>query len=77
MNEMTMGISILIKALTCHLGWTCSKSRSRSINKRGGGGWGKKKKREKKGKGKESETCEQRVPKMRPAKILTGGFLSC
>ena len=33
--------------------------------------------REGTGKWKESETCGLRVPKTRPVKILTGGFLSC
>ena len=43
------------------------------INKQTGG----KKKKKRKGKEEESETCGLRVPKTRPVKILTGGFLSC
>ena len=42
-----------------------------------GGGENEEERGEGEGKGKESETCELRVPKTRPVKILTGGFLSC
>ena len=42
------------------------------VNKQTGG-----KKKMMDGKGEESETCGLRVPKTRPVKMLTGGFLSC
>ena len=55
-----------------HNGWTFSKSRSaldEQTNWRGRRGRG-----EREGKGKDSETCELRIPKTRPVKILTVGF---